>query len=260
MDRSEPMRRDRWRAARRAWGIVSVVLLETILLALSALPAIALVAWWRGSPLASAAGGWIVLALAVAPAVLLFAVVLMAASALATRLLGWRTPADAEMRLADLSWPLLDWLRYVAVSHVVRVVAGTFLRATPLWTWYLRLNGARIGRGVYVNSLALTDHNLLVLGDGVVVGSDVHLSGHTVERGIVRTGRVRVGRGVTIGVGSVVGIDVVIPAGAQVGALSLVPKHSRLVAGVTYVGVPVRPIACSPAAAMAATAANMTQP
>ena len=52
------------------------------------------------------------------------------------------------------------------------------------------------------------DHNLIEHGDDVVIGSDVHLSGHTVEGGIVKTAAVRVGRGVTIGLGSVVDIGV----------------------------------------------------
>jgi carbonic anhydrase/acetyltransferase-like protein (isoleucine patch superfamily) len=48
---------------------------------------------------------------------------------------------------------------------------------------------------------------------------------------------------VTIGLGSVVDIDVTIEDGCQVGALSLVPKHSRLDAHATYAGIPVQRIA-----------------
>ena len=52
-----------------------------------------------------------------------------------------------------------------------------------------------IGSGVYINSLSISDHNMLEFGDGVVIGESVHLSGHTVEGGVVKTGRVRLGRG-----------------------------------------------------------------
>ena len=78
-------------------------------------------------------------------------------------------------------------------THVVRVLVGTFFRASPLWTLYMRWNGARIGRGVYINSLSISDHNMLEFGDGVVIGESVHLSGHTVEGGVVKTGHVRLG-------------------------------------------------------------------
>src|SRR4029453_10024435 len=90
-------------------------------------------------------------------------------------------------------------------THVVGVLVGTFFRSSPLWTWYMKLNGARIGSGVYINSLSISDHNMLEMGDGVVIGESVHLSGHTVEGGIVKTGRVRLGRGVTGGLGRMVG-------------------------------------------------------
>jgi acetyltransferase-like isoleucine patch superfamily enzyme len=90
--------------------------------------------------------------------------------------------------------------------------------------------------------LSVSDHNLLRFDDDVVVGADVHLSGHTVEGGVVKTGRVHLETGVTIGLGSVVGVGVVVGAGTQVGAVSLVPKHSRLHAGSVYAGVPVKRI------------------
>jgi acetyltransferase-like isoleucine patch superfamily enzyme len=127
-------------------------------------------------------------------------------------------------------------------THVVRVLVGTFFRSSPLWTWYMRLNGATIGRGVYINSLSISDHNLLVMGDGVVIGEGVHLSGHTVEGGVVKTGYVHLGRGVTVGLGSLVAIGVEAGDQCQIGALSVVPKYSKLEAGAIYAGVPARRI------------------
>lgn len=74
----------------------------------------------------------------------------------------------------------------------------------------------------------------------MVVGSDVHFSGHTVARGTVRTAAVRLGARVTVGVASVVAIGVEAGPDCQIGALSYVPKFSRLAAGTAYGGVPVR--------------------
>lgn len=184
----------------------------------------------------------IVFAVAAVPSYLLFALCLMPCSAASTWLTGARTPPDAQMRIADMGWPLLRWARYLASSHVVRLFAGPLFRGTPVWTVYLRMNGARLGRRVFVNTLYMSDHNLLDFGNDVVIGGEVHVSGHTVEHGVVKTGPVRLGDGVTIGLASVVEIDVEVGAHAQVGALSFVPKHTRLQAQRTYVGIPVRPI------------------
>jgi acetyltransferase-like isoleucine patch superfamily enzyme len=125
-------------------------------------------------------------------------------------------------------------------THVVRVLVGTLFRSSPLWTWYLRLNGARMGRGVYINSLSISDHNLLDFGDRVVIGEGVHLSGHTVEGGLVKTGPVRLGEGVTVGLGSMIGIGVTAGPRCQIGALSVVPKFTALDGDAIYAGVPAR--------------------
>lgn len=238
------LRAGRWTPAaiaRAALAIVTIVLVETAVCGVAAtVPAVLLYAGLTMLP-----GPWwqvVALAFAAAPAYILFALCLMTLSAASMRLTGARTPANREMRIADMSWELLQWARYLASSHVVRLFAGPLFRGTPVWTTYLRMNGARFGRRVYVNSLFVSDHNLLEFGHDVVIGAEVHLSGHTVEHGVVKTGVVRLGDGVTIGLASVVDIDVEVGARAQVGALSFVPKHARLDAGGVYVGQPVKPL------------------
>jgi acetyltransferase-like isoleucine patch superfamily enzyme len=230
------------RALRVAWALASVFVVESVVLGLAVLPAALFWDWHLGLTFRAPWMRIVFLAMAFIPTYVLFALALMVLSATSARLFGWRTPREAQLRITDLDWPLLDWGRYVISTHVVRMLAGAPFRATPVWAAYLRLNGARVGRGAFVNSLALFDHNLLEIGDGAVIGSDVHMSGHTVERGVVKTAAVRVGRNVTIGVESVVEIGVEIGDGAQVGALSFVPKFARLEAGKTYVGIPVHPI------------------
>ncbi len=220
------------------WAIVSIILLETVLLGLAMLPVVGLLhlAWsWSASPWFRVA----LLAFGFVPLYLLFAFALLFYSALAARLLGWRTPENVELPIAEFSWPVLNWGRYLMTIHVVRVFAGPAFRSTTFWSWYMRLNGARLGRLVWVNSLSLMDHNLLDFGDGVVIGSDAHVSGHIVERGMLKTARVRLGAGTVIGVGTVVGIGVESGAGTQVGPLSVVPKFTQLDAGASYLGVPV---------------------
>ena len=230
----------RW--ARVTWTLLSGFAVESIVFGLAVFPAAVFWEWHLTWPVPGEWARIVVLAMVFVPAYLLFAVALMLFSAAATRLLGWRTPAEAKMRIRDLEWPLLDWVRYTALTHVCRLFAGTLFRATPIWTMYLRLNGARIGHGVYINTLAASDHNLLEFGAGTVIGSDVHIAGHTVERGFVMTHAVRVGQNVTIGVGSVVMMGATIGDGCHVGALSFVPKGACLNGGVSYVGIPVHPI------------------
>jgi acetyltransferase-like isoleucine patch superfamily enzyme len=222
--------------------IAAILVVETLVCALAVLP-VALI-WWYLLPLAGWSGASRVLAVAVfaVPSYVLFAVTLMIVSAVTTRALDWHTPVNQQMRVADFDRPLLRWVRSMVAARIVRFFAGALFRGSPIWTAYMRLAGARLGRRVYVNSLAVSDYNLVECGDDVVIGDDVHLSGHTVEDGVVKTAKVRIGSDVTIGLGSVVEIGVVIDDGCQVGALSLVPKFARLAAGSVYVGIPVHPI------------------
>ncbi len=214
------------------------MIVETIITGLALAPAVFFVHWQSTWPLST----WLRLllaSLAFAPLYLTCACLLMLLSALVTRWLGWRTPANVELPLREFSWPVLDWGRYLMTIHVVRVFAGPAFRSTTIWNAYMRLNGATIGRDVWVNSMALMDHNLLEFADGVVIGSDAHVSGHVVEHGCLKTAPVKLGRGTLIGIGSVVGIGVVAEAGVQVGALSVVPKFATLESDGVYVGVPV---------------------
>jgi acetyltransferase-like isoleucine patch superfamily enzyme len=238
----EPLSAALWPRLRFAWAILSAFLVTSVVFGLAALPA---VLFWQYHVTWEFRGPWVrivVLSMSLIPAYCLFAIGLMILSALACRVLGWRTPPDAEMRIAEFGWPLIDWGRYMILTHVVRVFAGTLFRATPVWTFYLRMNGARLGRGVWVNSLYVNDHCMLEFGDGVVIGDAVHLSGHTVEAGCVKTARVRLGDRVTIGLESIVGIGTTVGARTQVGALSLVPKRSTLDADSVYIGIPVRKV------------------
>lgn len=220
--------------------LVSIVVVETIVCGVAALPVVVfwsqLPAWIPSDRLVRAA----VFSMLLVPSYLAFAICLMAASAAANRVTGARTPPDAVMPISEMGWPLMRWARYMVASHLVRVLAGGIFRGSPIWTAYLRLNGAKIGRRVYVNSVFVSDHNLLDFADDVIVGGEVHLSGHTVEAGVVKTGRVRLGRDVTIGLGTVIDIDVTVGDGCQVGALSFIPKHTVLDAAGVYAGIPAR--------------------
>jgi acetyltransferase-like isoleucine patch superfamily enzyme len=227
---------------RIAWTVISLVAVQTIVLGASAAPIVAIWQWLSAAVGAHPTVRWAAYCFALGPSYALFAMCLMVASPLALRLLRWHTPPDAEMRIADFDWALLRWVRFVASIHVVRIIAGALFRGTPIWTSYLRLNGARLGKRVYVNSLSVSDYNLIECGADVVIGGGVHLSGHTVEAGLVKTAHVTLGDNVTIGLGSVIEIGVEIGSGAEVGALSFVPKHTKLKGGLVYVGAPAKPL------------------
>jgi serine acetyltransferase len=230
------------KAFRIAVTALSIVVLQTLTCAIAAWPAVFIWTIAVGAASAHTMMRPMIAAALLVPCYVLVALCLMPVSAAVARLTGAHTDAGLELRLSDMSWPLMRWVHYMTASHIVRLLSGTLFKASPVWTAYLRMNGARIGRRVYINTLSIADHNLLEFGDDVVIGADVHLSGHTIEAGVLKTGRVRLGANVTIGLGSVIDIDVDIGPRCQVGALTLVPKHSTLEPDGVYVGIPARRI------------------
>ena len=223
------------------WTAVSIIMVQTIVCGLAAVPVVTLWQMVNAAPFLPPLR-IVISAVLLVPSYALFVLSLIVVSPIVNRLIALRTPDDLALPIAGLGSPVLRWVHYVASIRVVRVFAGPLLSGSPLWTAYIRWNGAHIGRRVYINTLSISDHNLLSIGDDVVIGADVHMSGHTVEAGMLKTGRVRIGDRVTIGLGSIVDIDVRIESGAQVGAMSLVPKHATLTGDTIYAGVPVAPL------------------
>jgi len=227
---------------RLTWTIISLIIVQGIVCGISAAPVVVI---WHSLLRVMESNppvGVVLMSLGLVPSYVLFALCLMIISPVMTRVMGWHTPPDAEMRIIEMDWRLLQWVRYGASLHLVRLLSGSLIRGTPLWTAHLRLSGARLGKRVYINSLSVSDYNLLECGDDVVIGAAVHLSGHTVEAGVVKTAKVTLGHNVTIGLGSVIEIGVEIGSDCQVGALSFVPKHTKLAGGVVYAGAPAVPL------------------
>lgn len=225
---------------RFVWTVASIFVVESVLVGIAALPTVAFFDWHASLDLSPRWLRTMMLSMSLIPAYVIFSIVLMVVSANAMRLLGWRPPREAELEIASLSPELSDWARYMISAYVVRTLVGPFTQATLVWTWYMRMNGARIGRRVWVNSLGVTDHCNLEIGDDVVIGAGVHMSAHTVERGVVRIAPISIGSGSTIGINSHVQIGAVIDSRCQVGSMSLVPKFAHLDQPGSWVGLPVK--------------------
>lgn len=230
------------RGARVTRGVVALVLVESLIFGIAALPAIGFWTWVAGlNVIQPGLVRTLFLAISVAPAYLIFSCGLMGLTALACRTLRWQVP-EGTYSLKDLDPEVIRWAKHNASAHVVRVICGELFRATPIWTLYLRGMGADIGRGVHVNSAGLYDINLITIGDHVVVGGKAQMSAHTVEDGQLKTGPVVFERGSTIGTSSIVSPGVHVEEGGKIGALSFVTKGTRIPANTAYGGVPAREI------------------
>jgi non-ribosomal peptide synthetase-like protein len=140
--------------------------------------------------------------------------------------------------------PMWSWwaLRTEAVAVMYWGMAGKVLldhlRGTPLLPWVLRLFGSKFGRGVFMDTTDITEFDCVSVGDFSVVNSLSALQTHLYEDRVMKVGRVKVGRGVSIGSGSTVLYDTDIGDFARIGQLTIVMKGEAIPAHSEWEGAP----------------------
>jgi non-ribosomal peptide synthetase-like protein len=148
-------------------------------------------------------------------------------------LIGRWTPQ--EIRLWSLSY-----VRFWIVKTLIRSSPATRLFiGTPLYSLYLRVLGAKIGRGVVILSRRVpicTD--LLTIGAGTVIRKEAIFNGYRAQSGRVETGPVTLGRGVFVGEWSVLDINTSMGDGTQLGHASALHSGQGVPAGERWHGCP----------------------
>ena len=109
---------------------------------------------------------------------------------------------------------------------------------TPLVPWFFRLMGARIGAGVCMETICLTEYDLITIGDGACLGPDATLQTHLFEDRVMKMSTVSVGPHCSVGADAVVLYDTRMEEGAVLGELSLLMKGETLPAHTHWLGSP----------------------
>ncbi|MER6353793.1 Pls/PosA family non-ribosomal peptide synthetase [Streptomyces sp. NPDC001634] len=183
----------------------------------------------------SALGGW---------AWLLCGVVLLGAglaacavSVVAKWLLVGRHRAGEHPLWSSFVWrnELADtFVEVVAVPWLAGAVPGT-----PLMTLWLRGLGARIGRGVWVESYWLPETDLVTLEDGATVNRGCVLQTHLFHDRILRTDTVVLREGATLGPGGIVLPGSTVGARTTLGPASLVMAAESVPDDTRWLGNPI---------------------
>ncbi|WP_280697742.1 Pls/PosA family non-ribosomal peptide synthetase [Kitasatospora sp. GP82] len=139
----------------------------------------------------------------------------------------------------------VTYLRYWLYSKVMALSAVTVLAGSPLLPPFLRLFGARIGRGCHI-SIPFGLPRFVELGDEVSIGYGARVQSYSIESGWFRLAPVRLGDGSFLGTNSVVLPGAVIGAGASVGEQSLIPADYVVPEGEHWAGSPATPQEAAP--------------
>jgi non-ribosomal peptide synthetase-like protein len=182
-------------------------------------------------------GGLLAMAVA-APGALLMAGV---GAALVTISLKWLLMGRYRVGEYPL-WSFFIWRDEVINACQEQLAGGWLLNmalGTPLMSVYLRAMGARVGRDVWFETLAVTEFDLVQLGDGCTVNRGACVETHLFHDRLMRTGPATLGAGSTLGPNSAVLPDTTLAARCSVGARSFVMRGESLPANTRWHGAPV---------------------
>ena len=136
-------------------------------------------------------------------------------------------------------------LRTEAIAVLYWGLAGRVLldhlRGTPFLPWVLRLFGAKIGKGVWMDMTDITEFDCIRIGDYAALNALSALQTHLYEDRVMKVGRVHVDRGVTVGAGATVLYDTHVGEFARLGPLTVIMKGEAIPANSEWVGAPAEP-------------------
>jgi non-ribosomal peptide synthetase-like protein len=139
-------------------------------------------------------------------------------------------------------WSFFVWRDELVNSMGERLAGEWLLRfalGTPLMSLYLRAMGSRVGRGVWVETLAVTEYDVTELGESSAINRGGILMTHLFHDRLLRIGPTSIGAGATLGPSAAVLPDTKIGAGACIGAHSVVLRGEELPPGTRWHGAPV---------------------
>jgi non-ribosomal peptide synthetase-like protein len=136
----------------------------------------------------------------------------------------------------------LGYVRFWLVKTLVVASPLVLFAGSPIYNFYLRALGAKVGRGAVI----LTRHapvcaDLVTIGDGTVIRKDTFLNGYRAHAGWIQIGPVTLGKNVFVGDKVALDIGASMGDGAQLGHASALHAGQAVPAGERWHGSPAQP-------------------
>jgi len=141
-------------------------------------------------------------------------------------------------------WSSFVWRNELADTFVEVLAApwfATLVSGTPVLNWWFRAMGARIGRGVWIESHWLPETDLVSLGDGATVNQGTVVQTHLFHDRMLQLDTVTLRRGATLGPNSVILPAATLGRHTTVGPVSLVMRGESVPDKTIWIGNPIGP-------------------
>ena len=133
----------------------------------------------------------------------------------------------------------LAYLRFWVVKTLVQRNPIVLFTGSPLFTFYLRALGAKVGRRVVIFSTHVpicTD--LLTIGDGTIIRKDSFINGYRAHAGFIQVGAISIGKNAVISESTVIDIETSMGDGTQLGRASSLHAGQSVPDGERWHGSP----------------------
>jgi non-ribosomal peptide synthetase-like protein len=133
----------------------------------------------------------------------------------------------------------VGYVRFWLVKTLLRFNPLVLFVGTPLYVWYLRALGAKVGpRAVIFSRNLPVCTDLLTIGADSVIRENTSFQCYRAQAGMIQIGPVTLGEGVLVGARSVLDIDTTMGDGAQLGHVSSLHAGTTVPAGQRWHGSP----------------------
>ena len=148
-------------------------------------------------------------------------------------------------------WTPFVWLSEAVTNLYEGIAVPNFmryLRGTPWLPVAFNLMGAKIGKGVYLDTTDITEFDCVAIGDYSELNALTCPQTHLFEDRVMKIDRVAIGARVYLGPRSSVLYSAVVGDNARLGALTLVMKGEHIPANGNWAGCPAAPARAAGAA------------
>ena len=154
--------------------------------------------------------------------------------------LKWILTGRYRPRAAPM-WTPFVWISEAVTNLYESIAVPNFLnglRGTPMLPSALRLLGAHIGRGVFLNTTDLTEFDCVRIGDEAELNAWCGPQTHLFEDRVMKIGHVAIGAQVTVGARGTILYDTAVGDRVRLGPLTLIAKGERLPDATRWTGSP----------------------
>ena len=141
-------------------------------------------------------------------------------------------------------WTAFVWLSEAVTNLYEGLAVPNFvghLRGTPMLPFAMRLLGCKIGRGVYLDTIDITEFDCVSIGDYCEINGMAGPQTHLFEDRVMKIDHVRIGNRVTIAARATILYGAAIGDGASLGPMTLVMKGETIPGDSAWTGSPAAP-------------------